>query len=300
MLGRNQPDGPKLLGGPELLNGLSGIAASYNALICDVWGVLHDGQTPFDGADTALCRFRAQGGKVLLLSNAPRPSHVVAARLAEIGIRADACDSILTSGDAARAMVEERGKQGQIGYHVGPPKDRDLVAGLDALLGSLAQADYILFSGMYHDATETPDDYADAMDTWLARSLPLVCANPDRQVQFGDKVIYCAGAVAEVYEARGGEVIWLGKPYLPIYQRACAMLETLCGGPVSALAIGDGPKTDIPGAQTAGLDALFITGGLASALGHASALELDTPETIQTALDKENTRAAFAMRHLVW
>ncbi|MDB2668690.1 TIGR01459 family HAD-type hydrolase [Alphaproteobacteria bacterium] len=283
----------------QIISGLSDISANYNAIICDVWGVLHNGQAPFRGADEALFAFRQAGGKVLLLSNAPRPAHAVASRLAEIGVRTDAYDDILTSGDAARTLLEQRGALGQKCFHLGPEKDADLVAGVDIEFCDLQDADFILMSGLYDDSVETPDDYAEAMANWMAHGKQLICANPDRLVQVGDQIIYCGGAVAELYENMGGDVVWLGKPYPAVYERAQTMLAKMLNtdiDSVHALAIGDGPKTDIPGAEQAGLDALFITGGLAGAMGR----NLDTVEDIAQVLNEENTHAAFAQRHLAW
>ena len=280
---------------PLLIKGLHEIANDYNAILCDVWGVLHNGHDPFAGADRALAQFREAGGKVLLLSNAPRPGTAVVARLDEIGVSREAYDDILTSGDVARALLADRGQQSQTCHHIGPAKDADLLAGIDIQFTGIDEADFILLSGMNDDTVDTPEDYLSAMDTWHARDLQLVCANPDRQVQFGDRVIYCAGAVAEIYEQNGGDVVWLGKPYQPVYERARAQLNDMLDAHPRILAIGDGPKTDIPGAQRAGIDALFISGGLASAFQN-----LHTAEQIGAVLDAENTHALAAMRHLVW
>jgi HAD superfamily hydrolase (TIGR01459 family) len=280
---------------PRLISGFRELADNYNAILCDVWGVLHNGRDPFAGADAALVRFRDAGGKVLLLSNAPRPGATVTARLDEIGVARAAYDDILTSGDVARALLMERGQQNQTCHHIGPAKDADLLAGIDIRFADIDAADFILLSGLNDDNVETPEDYLSAMQTWHARNLQLVCANPDRQVQFGDRVIYCAGAVAEIYEQNGGDVVWLGKPYQPVYERARAQLNDMLDTPARILAIGDGPKTDIPGAQAADIDALFITGGLAGAVQN-----LDTPDQIDAVLQAENTSALAAMRHLVW
>ena len=212
---------------PRLITGFRELADDYNAILCDVWGVLHNGREPFVGADTALAQFREAGGKVLLLSNAPRPGATVMARLDEIGVSRDAYDDILTSGDVARALLVERGQENKACHHIGPAKDADLLAGIDIRFTEIDEADFILLSGMNNDTVETPDDYRDAMDIWHKHKLQLVCANPDRQVQFGDRVIYCAGAVAEIYEQNGGDVVWLGKPYQPVYERACAQLNAM-------------------------------------------------------------------------
>lgn len=290
----HQPDDMRM-SDPIYLDGFAGIAPDYDALICDIWGVLHNGTHPFNGVNEALTRYRAGGGKVLLLSNAPRPSATVAARLADIGIEADAYDDILTSGDVTRQVLTEMADAGKTCCHIGPEKDADLVDGLSIALVDEAAADVVLFSGMYDDSCESPADYADMLARFQARGLPLICPNPDRTVQFGDRIIYCAGAVAEAYEQAGGTTMWVGKPYPLVYQHARDKLAALgAGGRV--LAVGDGPKTDIPGAASAGIDALFVTGGLAGASGAA----IDTPAEVGALLTAENTHARYAIRHLVW
>lgn len=282
---------------PQILSGLSEIAENYDALICDIWGVLHNGQAPFAGVDDALRAFRDRGGKVLLLSNAPRPGETALKRLDSIGNQRSSYDDILTSGDATRALLTEMAQDGKKACHIGPDKDADLVAGLPVALVDLAEADVVLYSGMYDDSTETPEDYAALLTEMQVRGLPMICPNPDRTVQFGDKVIYCAGAVAEAYENSGGEVIWIGKPHRRVYETATKMAQQLTGLEAPRLlAVGDGPKTDIPGAAAAGIDALFIAGGLAGASG----AKIDTAEDIAAVLAEENTHAAYAMRHLVW
>ena len=282
---------------PQMLTGLADIAENYDALIVDIWGVLHNGQAPFEGVDAALLNYRQQGGKVLLLSNAPRPGTSAVKRLEAIGNRRDGFDDILTSGDAVRVLMSDMGREGKKICHIGPQKDADLIIDLEVEFVDEDAADAILFSGPYDDTTETPDDYADMLARFKARNLPLLCPNPDRTVQFGDRVIYCAGAIAEAYENIGGEVVWVGKPYPMVYARARAMLRDMTGleNP-RLLAIGDGPKTDMSGAEAAGIDALFIGGGLASASG----ADIENPEAIAAILAEENTQARYAMRHLVW
>jgi HAD superfamily hydrolase (TIGR01459 family) len=282
---------------PQMLTGFSEIAANYDALIVDIWGVLHNGRAPFEGVDAALQKYRDGGGTVLLLSNAPRPGPSALQRLHAIGNSPDSYDDILTSGDTVRALMRDMGADGQTICHIGPDKDADLTADLDISFVDEDAANAILFSGMYDDETQTPDDYADMLARFLARGLPLLCPNPDRTVMIGDKIIYCAGAVAELYENMGGEVVWVGKPYPRVYKRARALLTEMSGlAAPRLLAIGDGPKTDIPGAEAAGIDALFIAGGLAAASG----ANIDSPEAIAALLAAENTKARYAMRHLVW
>ena len=282
---------------PQMLTGLADIAKKYDALVVDIWGVLHNGQAPFEGVDSALLNYRQQGGRVLLLSNAPRPSTSAVKTLEAIGNRRDGFDDILTSGDAVRALMSDMGREGKKICHIGPQKDADLITDLEVEFVDEDAADAILFSGPYDDTIETPDDYADMLARFKARNLPLLCPNPDRTVPFGGRVIYCAGAVAEAYENIGGEVVWVGKPYPMVYARARAMLRDMTGlEDPRLLAIGDGPKTDILGAEAAGIDALFIGGGLASASG----ADIENPEAIAAILAEENTQARYAMRHLVW
>lgn len=282
---------------PHMISGLSEIAADYDVLVCDIWGVLHDGQSPFPDVDEALGNFRNKGGKVLLLSNAPRPGETALKRLDTIGNKRSSYDDILTSGDATRALLIDMAEQGKKACHIGPDKDADLVADLTIELVEMAEADVVLFSGMYDDMNETPDDYAGLLTEMQARNLAMICPNPDRTAQFGGKILYCAGAVAEKYENNGGEVIWIGKPYERVYSCVRAMAQSMTGLETPRLlAIGDGPKTDIPGAQAAGIDALFIAGGIAGASG----AKIDTAQDIAALLSDENTQSRFAMRHLAW
>lgn len=281
----------------KMIGGLADLAGSYDALICDIWGVLHNGTTLYPGVENALRRFLALPDRhVLLLSNAPRPGSTVQARLHEIGLPDDCYSGILTSGDAARALVAERNQAGRKGYHVGPAKDADLVAGFEEALTDFASADYILLSGLYDDMTETPDDYKDMIQAWRARALDVICANPDRLVPFGDRYIYCAGAIAEAYEKEGGTVTWLGKPHAHVYSVARERLSTMGAGS-RILAIGDGPKTDILGANRAGIDVAFIAGGLGQAQDR---FDLSSAEGVTDFLATENAKAQAAMKHLVW
>jgi len=282
---------------PQALKGLSALPAKYSALLCDIWGVLHNGKDAFPDIANTLRRFRAERGPILLLSNAPRPGTTVQKRLNELGIGPDCYDDILTSGDAARLLIRERGLEGQICYHVGPEKDLDLIAGLDAPFGGLDEADYILLSGLYDDSTETPDDYIDLIATWHERNISLICANPDRVVQIGDQFIYCAGAVAEIFEQKGGHVIWLGKPNAIVYELALKKLNALGVDANQLLAVGDGPKTDVKGANLANIDVLFMSGGIASA---DSNFNHQSMTAIRDLLAKDQTHAHFAMKHLVW
>jgi len=246
------------------LTGLEVIADRYRAVLCDLWGVVHNGVAPYETAVHALMRYREQGGIVLLLSNAPRPGPSIHLHLLELGVPDEAFDQIVSSGDLVQAHLMGLGAGGAC-YHMGPERDLPLFDGLDLRRVSMDDAEFIVCSGLVDDEAETPDDYRTEFEAGLARDLTMICANPDRQVVRGDRVIYCGGALAAVYEEMGGRVVWFGKPYPKTYEAVFRILEDLTGDMLkgsSVLAIGDGLNTDIPGAQRAGIDSLLITGGL--------------------------------------
>lgn len=282
----------------EQLSGLQIIAEQYDALLCDVWGVVHNGIAIYEGVAECLQTWRAQRGPVLLLTNAPRPAQAVKNRLDKLGMPPNTYDGILSSGDATYDMLKQRAAQGQVCHFVGvPPKDEMLLQGIDLTFAPVEQADFVLLTGLMDDRAETPADYQPAIDKWKQKELPVICANPDRVVEFGGQILYCAGAVAEIYEQQGGEVIWVGKPYPPIYETALNRLAELSGlDKPRVLAAGDGYKTDILGANKAGLDVIFITGGLAaSELGQQY-----TPQAIRQFLQSHNAHANYFTQSLIW
>ena len=240
---------------------LGEISERYDAVLSDVWGVIHDGKAAFPDACAALTRFRAERGPVLLLSNAPRPGDDVVKLLDQLGVPREAYDGILTSGDATRAEMTRRGASAF--HHIGPERDRTVWEGLPAREVQLTSAEFILCTGLFDDERETPDDYAETLKTAHEAGLRMICANPDIQVHRGSKLIWCAGALAAAYEKLGGEVLYFGKPHPPIYDLARHRLAE-AGAPAdpAILCIGDGIFTDIRGGIGEGLDTLFITGGL--------------------------------------
>lgn len=245
---------------------LSGIAAPYGVLLCDVWGVVHNGVAPFPEAVEALARARGAGKRVVLVSNAPRPSGEIPAQLAKIGVSSEAYDLIVTSGDAARAIMSAWAARGGVClHHIGPPRDLPLFEGIAAARVPLAEATHIVCTGPFDDDTETPDDYVGTLTEIAARRLPFLCANPDIVVQRGEKLIYCAGALAQKLEELGGAAIYPGKPHAPIYELALKRLAETMGRAAAKseiLAIGDGLMTDILGAERFGIAALFIAEGI--------------------------------------
>ncbi len=284
-----------------LLPGLSVLADRYDALLCDVWGVLHNGREAYPGVAEALGKFQAKGGHVLLLSNAPRPSDALPIMFERMGIPHDVYDGILTSGDAARIYLASH-ERGTRCYYIGPDRDLTLFDGTGVSSVSEAEGEFILVTGPFDDETEGPEDYRAQFTSLAARKLPLICANPDIIVERGDRHIYCAGALARLYEELGGEVVYFGKPHGPIYEIARKRLAELAGAAIPdarILAVGDGPLTDVKGANDTGIDALFITGGISAADCGPSA-EAPEEARVDLVLSRAGVEAVGTMPRLVW
>ncbi len=250
-----------------LVSGLATLADRYDLVLCDIWGVLHNGLVGLPGAGEALTRFRAAGGTVVLVSNAPRPAPSVAAQLDRVAVPRTAWDAILTSGDLTRAEVKKR--EGQIVHHLGPKRDLVIFEGLKVRFGSIEEADYVVCSGFRNDETETAEDYRHDLARMRERGLWMICANPDLIVERGDRLVPCAGALAVAYEELGGEVYYAGKPHRPVYEAALAMAARLRGqetiAPERVLAIGDAMRTDIAGAAAFGVASLVVVRGIHAA-----------------------------------
>ena len=277
-----------------ILKSIAPLAVETSGWLLDIWGVMHNGVRPFLDACTACERFRKDGGVVVLVSNSPRPRDGVAAQLDRIGVPRASWDSIVSSGDVARAMI--RNYEGRSILHLGPERDLGIFSGIDVTRAEAEEAEAIVCTGLFDDERETSDDYAQRLAHYAERKLPMICANPDVQVERDGRLVYCAGALAQHYERLGGEVAYAGKPYLPIYERALETIENLRPGSAERsrlLAIGDGIHTDIAGAAAAGVRSVFISSGvhLTSDL-NADALEKLFPSG--------PTRPIAAMARLVW
>ncbi len=281
-----------------ILSSITELRGQYDAWLCDIWGVVHNGEHPFADAVKACNRFRSGGGAVVLISNSPRPCAAVARQLSEIGVDESAYDAIVTSGDMTRQVLIER--NGQPFFHLGPERDTSIFEGLEVLIVELDGSEFVLCSGLYDDLTETPDDYKELFLKMKSQSLQMVCANPDLQVERGNRLIYCAGALAAEYERLGGEVIYTGKPHQPIYDMAVEQVADAKGGKVPRariLCIGDSIKTDIAGATAAGMDALFV----ASAL-HIEGANDETPlraADLEIAFSNSPVRPVAAQKNLM-
>ncbi len=243
---------------PRRIDRLAEVSDGYDAIFCDIWGVVHDGLAKHPAAEQALAAARRAGATVVLITNAPRKAAGVIAMLDSFGIAREAYDHVVTSGDVTRALIARA--EGPV-FHIGPERDVDLFEGLSVeRTQDAGSARAVIATGLFDDETETPEDYRDLIAAFRRNDLPMICANPDIVVHRGEKLVYCAGAVARAYEEAGGTVSMAGKPYPPIYAEAHRLAGTTAASRI--LGIGDGLATDIRGANDAGLDVLLITGGI--------------------------------------
>ena len=284
---------------PPRIGGLSEIAGDYRYVLCDAWGVLHNGIRAYPAAVDALIRVRDAGLKVFVLTNAPRPKADVMMQFERFGVDHRAFDDIVTSGDATREYLAAR--PGVNAFFVGADRDRAVFDGLGINLTGEGEAALIACTGLFNDDRETPEDYSERMAGWVARGLPLVCANPDKVVERGDRIVWCAGALAEKYASLGGETVVIGKPHAPIYAAAMHRFAEAAGDPVdpaAVLAIGDAAETDLRGANDAGLDVLFVTAGI-----HAErfgARHAPDGAAVAAFLAEHRLRARAFIPHLAW
>lgn len=293
----------------EIIRSLADLTGRYDAVFCDLWGCLHNGKSPYPAAVAALQGFRATGGKVVLLTNAPRPKSSVVRQLDAMGVPRDAWDIVVTSGDAAQ-MGMLSGAVGRKVHHIGAEKDLPFFTDFAEDLAAYAKtqppiervalkaAEGIVCTGLADDLTETPDDYRAALLLGKTLGLPMLCANPDIVVDLGDRRLYCAGALAQAYEEMGGTALYFGKPHPPIYDLARRRLvEAGAPSDPQILCIGDGIFTDVQGGISEGLDTVFITGGLeADQFG----TDVESPEAarLEAWLSARQLSPTFAMGRL--
>jgi HAD superfamily hydrolase (TIGR01459 family) len=284
---------------PTLISGLAELSDRYDVILSDVWGVIHNGRESFPQACGALAHWRAERGPVILISNAPRPSQDVLPQLDTLAVARETWSAIVTSGDATRILLS--GHAPGPAWRIGPDRDAPLYEGLGLDFADPATAAFVSVTGPYDDEVETAEDYRERFGLAVARKLPLICANPDIVVQRGDRLIPCGGALAQLYETMGGEVIMAGKPHAPIYALSLGEAEAILGHPVDrsrVLCIGDGVATDVKGANAQGLDVLFVASGI------HGAETIDTSgvnaKAVEDLLAKDGARATYAIADLVW
>ncbi len=248
------------------MTSLPELSKQYPLWFCDVWGVIHNGREVFAAATDALARHRADGGVSLLLTNSPRSQAGVARQLTELGVPDGCYSAIVTSGDVTQELMRQHAG-GKV-FHLGPSRDMSIFEGQALERVEIDQAHAVLCTGLYHDDTETPADYVRLLADLKARKLAMICANPDKMYRRGDRLLYCAGSLAEAYAAIGGKVFMAGKPFTPIYELALKVASVVSGRAFTkadAMAIGDGPETDIRGAADFGIPAVLIADGVIDA-----------------------------------
>jgi HAD superfamily hydrolase (TIGR01459 family) len=292
--------------GVPTIAGLRDLVGRYDAILCDVWGVLIDGKRHFPPAADALIRFRDLGGRVVLVTNAARPDAEVRRQLLGLGLPAEAFDDLVSAGELT--LLEMIARKGRSCYHLGPPRDDGLFEEAGRRMGAPVAkvgpeaADYVVCTGLFDDRAEIPADYDERLAALKAHDLTMLCANPDIVVAIGDDIVYCAGALAERYAAMGGKVLMFGKPYPPVYAAARARLARLAGrevDPARIVALGDGALTDLAGAGRAGLDCVFVTDGV-----HAEELRPDggavAPEALERLIEISGARPVALASAVFW
>ncbi|MEM7290930.1 MAG: TIGR01459 family HAD-type hydrolase [Pseudomonadota bacterium] len=248
------------------VTGLSQLVERYDCILCDVWGVLHNGKEIWTGAANALARAREAGLAVVMITNAPRPRGPVLRQLQRMNCPSDTFDEIVTSGDVTRELISQL--DGLV-FNIGPGRDHTLYEGLNVTFADEPEdAAGIVCTGLFDDYNEHPSEYVERFKHYIDLGLPFICANPDIVVEVVDRLLWCAGALAREYDQLGGETRIVGKPYAPIYDVAIKHAEKTLGRTLDKsriMAIGDGLPTDIKGASDYGLDVLFITNGIHAA-----------------------------------
>ncbi len=241
---------------------LDEILAAYDVILCDVWGVIHNGEWAFPAAGAALKRARDQGKIVVLVTNSPRPRDGVKIQMSALAVPSDCYDEVVTSGDATRDLIAEAPSKV---FHIGSDRDFSIYDGTHAELVEVREAQVVVCTGLFDDEVEKPEDYAELLQRLRSRNIPFICANPDIIVERGERIIYCAGALAKEYGLLGGRTLVAGKPHTPIYELALKEAATIVGKSIErskVLAIGDGLLTDVKGAMNNGFDLLYISSGI--------------------------------------
>jgi HAD superfamily hydrolase (TIGR01459 family) len=281
-----------------VLNGFASLAERYDGFILDLWGVIHDGIAPYPGAIDVLTRLRDGGKPAVLLSNAPRRSHMAQQAMRQMGIPDDLYRDLLTSGEATHRMLRDRtdpffAALGRRMYHLGPQRDRSVFEGLDLQqVASPAAADFLLNTGPNDEGFPTDASLFDGdLRACFLAALPMVCANPDLVVVRGGKLVICAGLLAQRYEALGGAARWVGKPDPTIYG---VVLDLLRLPPSRVLAVGDSLRTDIAGAAGVGIDSCWVLGGI-----HRDELNGDA-EAAQEAVRRAGLAPVVAVPAFSW
>lgn len=238
------------------MNPLGRLDPRYRVILCDIWGCVHDGAQLYPGAAERLLQWRSEGRFVLLITNAPRTVDAVGDMLRRVGLPEDAWDALSSSGEAGIAALKQFGEP--VGF-LGTLEDRAIVQARGLPITDAEDFLHLAATGLDEQRPE-PKQYRAQLGEWARRGVVMHCLNPDRVVIHRGAAMVCAGALADMYEALGGRVVWYGKPYPAIYRHALG----LAGNPPreAVLAVGDGLQTDVLGAARQGFDCVFVSGGI--------------------------------------
>lgn len=276
---------------------LSALASRYDLILCDIWGVVHNGAAIYAEAAGALSHFRDRGGSVILISNASRLRRMVSSQLGELGVPLAAYDAVITSGDVTREYIAARPRCAV--FDVGPGDAGPILEGLNVRFATMNDADLVISSGAFDSANKKIEGLRPQLFDMRAKDLLLLCANPDVITELGGRRVQCSGALAELYAELGGRVIYAGKPKARIYERALSLAAELRGAPVPrerVLVIGDSLRTDIAGAVASGFASLFVWGGI-----HAGELGANpTPTVLARLFTKAQLLPTAVTSQLVW
>lgn len=288
----------------EIVPGLASFATNYDGYILDLWGVVHDGTEPYPGALDCMAKLREGGRPLLLLSNAPRPSDYVIEFLEGIGVPSSAYDHILTSGDMTRHILKDKRQEflkesDHKFYQVGATRDKGVDEGLDyQRVSDIDDADFIICTGLVNDEEETPEEYRALLTRAAKKNLLMLCANPDLTVMRGPKTVYCAGALAALYEELGAPVELFGKPYPWAYKLAMEKLGI--SDPSRILAVGDSMRTDIKGATGMGIDNVLASGGIHAEEWGLAAGEMPNRDQVASVSDLHGFSPTYVVGHMIW
>ena len=275
---------------PIKINNFSEIDEKYDSIICDIWGVIHNGQELFKSSIECLLKYKNIGYPVILVSNAPRPSGEIKVILKKMGLSEKCYDKIITSGDLTQKILND-GNLGSNCYHIGPDRDLNVFDGVNVERVDFDSADFIFVTGLYDDENENDESYLPLLQEAKKRNLKLLCANPDIWVQRGKDLIPCAGAISQKYQSIGGNSINIGKPFAPIFDEAVKQIKLISGRDAnSTIVIGDGIDTDIKGANNYNLDSLLTLGGLFSG---------QKTEDIMESINKKSVFPTYYINELV-
>ena len=285
---------------PQKLKGISEISDKFDVYFIDLWGVIHNGVQCYPEALKVLEKLKEQNKKIVLISNAPRPSAVVKVFLETIGLESSCYDFLVTSGDITREYISLNSSKKNF-YHLGPTRDIDLFKDLNVALTSKEECDEIICTGLVSDEEEKLQDYKILLDFFLNKKIPLICANPDEVVARGEKIVFCAGALANQYKQEGGMVHYFGKPYSDIYSFALKKIRAHKDfkdkKEINTLVIGDNIKTDIKGANLFNLDSVLILNGIYKDFFRDGTVNFDQ---LRDSVNLKNVKINYFQEELAW